>query len=79
VRDPGRVLEMRGSCERCSQELPADAEAMICVYECTFCPACTEAMAGVCPNCSGELVRRPRAGAVIATPWAWDPLPASPG
>jgi hypothetical protein len=52
---------MRGNCERCGADLPADAEAMICVYECTFCPACTQAMAGVCPNCGGELVRRPRA------------------
>jgi hypothetical protein len=55
------VLEMRGTCERCGAGLAAEAEAMICVYECTFCPACTEAMSGVCPNCGGELVRRPRA------------------
>jgi uncharacterized protein len=60
------VLEMRGQCERCARPLPPDAEATICVYECTFCVPCTEAMAGVCPNCSGELVRRPRAGAVTA-------------
>jgi hypothetical protein len=62
------VLEMRGTCERCGHELAPDAEAMICVYECTFCPACTEAMSGVCPNCSGELVRRPRAVAVAPRP-----------
>jgi len=54
---------MRASCEKCGTDLAADAAAMICVYECTFCPACTEAMDGVCPNCGGELVRRPRAGA----------------
>jgi hypothetical protein len=34
-------------------------EAYICTFECTFCPACTRAMAEVCPNCGGELVRRP--------------------
>lgn len=59
------MLEMRGTCERCGRSLPADAAALICVHECTFCPECTEAMDGVCPNCSGELVRRPRAGAVV--------------
>jgi hypothetical protein len=51
---------MRATCERCDRALAADAEAMICVYECTFCPACAEELGGVCPNCSGELVRRPR-------------------
>ena len=60
------MLEMRAQCERCGQALPADAAAMICVHECTFCPACTEQMDGVCPNCGGELVRRPRAGVVSA-------------
>jgi hypothetical protein len=53
-------LEMRGQCERCNADLPATAEARICSYECTFCPTCSEAMAHVCPNCQGELVRRPR-------------------
>ena len=28
--------------------------------ECTFCPACADGMNGVCPNCSGELVARPK-------------------
>ena len=33
---------------------------MICSYECTFCAACAdEVLKGVCPNCGGELVRRP--------------------
>ncbi|MGH9821468.1 MAG: DUF1272 domain-containing protein, partial [Pyrinomonadaceae bacterium] len=31
----------------------------ICTYECTFCAACTKEMNAVCPNCGGELVRRP--------------------
>ncbi|WP_370584686.1 DUF1272 domain-containing protein [Oculatella sp. LEGE 06141] len=34
--------------------------AYICSYECTFCDHCTTAMNAICPNCSGELVRRPR-------------------
>jgi uncharacterized protein len=54
------ALEMRESCERCGASLAADADARICSFECTFCPACTEAMSAVCPNCGGELVSRPR-------------------
>ncbi len=51
---------MRDHCEKCHQSLPADTEAYICSYECTFCKDCTEAMDKVCPNCKGELVRRPK-------------------
>ncbi|MFI9544835.1 DUF1272 domain-containing protein [Streptomyces sp. NPDC052016] len=36
------------------------APALICSYECTFCPPCGEQMGSVCPNCGGELVARPR-------------------
>ena len=53
-------LEMRPACERCEAPLAPDAEAHICSYECTFCAACTQAMSSICPNCGGELVRRPR-------------------
>jgi uncharacterized protein len=53
------ALEMRNSCERCSNALAADAEAFICSYECTFCAVCTGEMQGICPNCKGELLRRP--------------------
>ncbi|MFI2477420.1 DUF1272 domain-containing protein [Nocardia xishanensis] len=51
---------MRTACERCGAALVADGPAVICSYECTFCAACGQAMDGVCPNCSGELVARPR-------------------
>ena len=55
------ALEMRDRCERCTTAvLPPDAPALICSYECTFCVVCGEAMEGVCPNCGGELVPRPR-------------------
>ena len=54
------ALEMRTRCEGCDAPLGQDGDARICSYECTFCPDCTEAMAGVCPNCGGELVARPR-------------------
>jgi hypothetical protein len=55
------TLEMRQLCERCRLPLPADGDqARICSYECTFCEPCAAAMAHACPNCGGELVRRPR-------------------
>ncbi len=53
------ALEMKPECERCGAGTPPDAPAFICTHECTFCPACTEQMGNVCPNCGGELVRRP--------------------
>ena len=54
------ALEMRTECERCGAALARDGEAWICSYECTFCGACADASEHVCPNCSGELVPRPR-------------------
>jgi hypothetical protein len=57
------ALEMRSVCERCDTPLSVDAEARICSFECTFCVACSDAMDGVCPNCGGELVARPRRSA----------------
>jgi len=54
------TLERRKVCERCGAALAPADEAYICTYECTFCPTCAQAMATVCPNCGGELVRRPR-------------------
>lgn len=53
-------LEMRARCEKCEATLEAGDLAFICSYECTFCPGCTMTMGQRCPNCSGELVRRPR-------------------
>lgn len=60
------MLEMRTACERCHNHLAVDGEAIICSYECTFCPSCDAAMSSVCPNCGGELVRRPRRAASAA-------------
>jgi hypothetical protein len=54
------ALEMRDCCEHCTAPLTANGDAYICSYECTFCGACTEALDEICPNCGGELVRRPR-------------------
>ncbi|WP_107051306.1 DUF1272 domain-containing protein [Streptomyces sp. NRRL S-1022] len=55
------ALEMRERCERCeTAALPPGGPARICSFECTFCEACAAALGQVCPNCGGELVRRPR-------------------
>ena len=54
------ALEMRTKCERCGEPLTADGDAFICSYECTFCEQCAAITSGVCSNCGGELVRRPR-------------------
>ncbi len=53
-------LEMKPICEKCGTSLSAHGIAFICSFECTYCQNCTEQMEGVCPNCQGELVRRPR-------------------
>ena len=54
------MLEMKPRCETCEAELPHEAHAFICSYECTFCPTCTEEThQHICPNCKGELVKRP--------------------
>ena len=57
-----RMLELRPTCELCTATLdPAEDRARICTYECTFCDNCaTWELLGVCPNCGGELVTRPR-------------------
>ena len=55
------MLELRPNCECCDRDLsPESREAMICTFECTFCSDCArDVLAGHCPNCGGELVRRP--------------------
>ncbi|MDF3839394.1 DUF1272 domain-containing protein [Cupriavidus basilensis] len=56
------MLQLRPGCECCDRDLPPDsAQARICSFECTFCADCAgERLGGVCPNCGGELVARPR-------------------
>jgi hypothetical protein len=60
------ALQMKANCEKCGRALAPLDEAFICIYECTFCGDCVREMEHVCPNCGGELVRRPRAGKVRA-------------
>ena len=51
---------MKAHCESCGLDLPVNATAYVCSYECTFCPGCSANMREVCSHCGGELVRRPR-------------------
>lgn len=55
------MLQLRPNCECCDRDLPPDSsEARICSFECTFCADCaTNRLGNRCPNCGGELVRRP--------------------
>ncbi|WP_332742886.1 DUF1272 domain-containing protein [Hydrogenophaga sp.] len=56
------MLQLRPNCECCNRDLPNESlDARICTFECTFCNDCAESkLNNTCPNCSGELVRRPR-------------------
>ena len=55
------MLQLRPNCECCDRDLAPDSpEARMCSFECTFCEACADrVLHGRCPNCGGELVRRP--------------------
>ncbi len=57
------MLKLKPNCECCDKDLPPDAvDALICSFECTFCEDCADTRLpdGRCPNCGGELVRRPQ-------------------
>ena len=63
------MLALKPNCECCDRDLPPEsADARICSFECTFCALCAEiTLRGQCPNCAGELVRRPvRPAAALA-------------
>jgi hypothetical protein len=64
------MLELRPNCECCGRDLaPEDGDAWICSFECTFCGPCRgELLNGRCPNCGGDLQRRPgRAAQLLAS------------
>ena len=60
------MLDMKPRCERCETLIRDEDPAYICSYECTFCATCTRWFQLRCPNCTDELVRRPRRGADVA-------------
>lgn len=53
------MLALKPNCECCDKDLPPEADALICTFECTFCRECATRLGGVCPNCGGNLVARP--------------------
>ncbi len=54
------MLEIRPNCECCDRDLAVDDEAYICTFECTWCADCArDVLNWVCPNCNGNLTRRP--------------------
>src|ERR1700722_3747461 len=60
-------LQMKTRCGKCGTLRRGDAQAYICSFECTFCYVCAAESQGNCPNCSGELVRRPRRSVPVGT------------
>ena len=56
------MLQLRPGCECCDRDLPPQSpDARICSFECTFCVDCAQGrLGGICPNCGGELLPRPR-------------------
>ena len=55
------MLILKPNCECCDVDLKPDSlEARTCSFECTFCKDCAETrFDNICPNCGGELLRRP--------------------
>jgi len=55
------MLLLKPNCECCDVDLPPDSrDATICSFECTFCRTRAESILKErCPNCGGELIRRP--------------------
>jgi hypothetical protein len=68
-------MEFRLECGRCRTPLPEERSAYFCANECTVCPSCVRQLKFVCPNCQGELVRRPRRAKLGASPRAAAPAP----
>lgn len=63
------MLRLKPNCECCDVDLsPENEQARICSFECTFCNECADInFKNVCPNCGGELVKRPiRPAALLA-------------
>lgn len=55
------MLALKPNCECCDTDLgPDSTNARVCSFECTFCKDCADTrFQNQCPNCGGELLRRP--------------------
>ncbi len=71
------MLTLKTACDHCAAALGGDAAAFICSLECTFCAPCNEQLGGICPNCGGDLQRRPSRPQELVEQYAADitPLP----
>lgn len=75
------MLAMKPNCMCCDRDIGHGDAAFICSFECTYCPDCAGGrLNGNCPNCGGDLERRPtRADALLARyPAAIERAPLSP-
>lgn len=61
------MLILKPNCECCDADLPPESpDARSCSFECTFCKDCASTRFNdTCPNCGGELLRRPIRPAVL--------------
>ena len=57
------ALQMKTRCKHCEAELLPAGRAYICSYECSYCESCAEHLLYICPECEGEIVRRPKRSA----------------
>ena len=60
------MLELRPNCECCDVDLPPDADARICTYECTFCVTCAEEVLG--GSVSEGVARHARCDVLVVHP-----------
>lgn len=54
------MLEMKDSCQQCGKALGWQSGALICSYECTWCPDCAAVNDSLCRNFGGDLQMWPR-------------------
>lgn len=57
-------MTYREQCQSCGRAVAGGDVVFVCSFDCTFCAACAAPMEGRCPNCGGELARRPRRGEI---------------
>jgi hypothetical protein len=62
-----KMLEMTSSCFICEVRLAEEAGAVICAYECTYCPECASGLDQAWTTRGGELVPGLKRLVVVST------------